>query len=93
VIVAGLNAVDGVSCGIPSGAFYAFPNVTRIDGNSRRLADYLLTEGGVACLSGTAFGNQGQGFLRFSYANNIENITEGLRRIREAVPRYQAGVR
>jgi aspartate/methionine/tyrosine aminotransferase len=93
VIVAGLNAVDGVNCGVPSGAFYAFPNVTRIDANSRRLADYLLTEGGVACLSGTAFGNQGQGYLRFSYANNIENITEGLRRIGEAVRRYQAGVR
>jgi aspartate/methionine/tyrosine aminotransferase len=93
VIVAGLNAVDGVTCTVPSGAFYAFPNVTRIDGNSRRLADYLLSEGGVACLSGTAFGNQGQGYLRFSYANNIENITEGLRRIHEAVRSYQAGVR
>jgi aspartate aminotransferase len=93
VIVAGLNAVDGVRCTVPSGAFYAFPNVSRIDGDSRRLAGYLLTEGGVACLSGTAFGDQGQGYLRFSYANNIENITEGLRRIREAVRAYQAGVR
>lgn len=93
VIVAGLNAVDGMSCTQPSGAFYAFPNVSRIDGNSRRLADYLLTEGGVACLSGTAFGSQGQGYLRFSYANSIENISEGLRRIRAAAGRYQAGVR
>jgi len=93
VIVAGLNAVDGMSCAPPSGAFYAFPNVSRIDANSRRLADYLLTEGGVACLSGTAFGSQGQGYLRFSYANNLENISEGLRRIRAAVGRYQAGVR
>ena len=92
-IVAGLNAVDGVSCTMPSGAFYAFPNVKRIDGNSRNLADFLLTEAGVACLSGTAFGAQGQGYLRFSYANNLENITEGLRRVGEAVPRYRAAVR
>ena len=93
VIVSGLNAIDGVSCAVPSGAFYAFPNVQRIDGDSKRLAEYLLTDGGVACLSGTAFGSQGQGYLRFSYANSIENITEGLRRMREAVPRYRAGVR
>lgn len=93
VIVAGLNAIDGVTCTMPSGAFYAFPNMTRIDGNSRRLADYLLAEAGVACLAGTSFGSQGQGYLRFSYANSIENITEGLRRIREGVQRYQASVR
>jgi len=93
VIVSGLNAIDGVHCAVPSGAFYAFPNVKRIEGNSKRLAEYLLADGGVACLSGTAFGTQGQGYLRFSYANNIENITEGLRRMREAVPRYRAGVR
>jgi aspartate/methionine/tyrosine aminotransferase len=92
VIVSGLNNIEGVSCTVPSGAFYAFPNVQRIDGNSKRFADYLLTDGGVACLSGTAFGTEGQGYLRFSYANNIENITEGLRRMREAVPRYAAGV-
>jgi aspartate/methionine/tyrosine aminotransferase len=93
IIVPGLNAIDGVYCTVPSGAFYAFPNVKGIDGNSKRLAEYLLTDGGVACLSGTAFGGQGQGYLRFSYANNIENITEGVRRMREAVPRYRAGVR
>jgi aspartate/methionine/tyrosine aminotransferase len=92
VIVSGLNAVDGVNCTVPSGAFYAFPSVKRIDSDSKRLAEHLLTNGGVACLSGTAFGRQGQGYLRFSYANNIENITEGLRRVREAVGRYQAGV-
>lgn len=90
VIVSGLNAIDGVTCTLPSGAFYAFPNTTRIDANSRRLAEYLLTEGGVACLSGTAFGAGGQGYLRFSYANNIANITEGLRRLREAIQRYPA---
>jgi len=92
VIVNGLNAIDGLSCTMPSGAFYAFPNAKRLDGNSKRLADYLLNDAGVACLSGTAFGEAGQGYLRFSYANSVENITEGLRRIREALKRYQAPV-
>ena len=92
VIVSGLNAIDGLSCTMPSGAFYAFPNAKRLDGNSKRLADYLLNDAGVACLSGTAFGEAGQGYLRFSYANSVENITEGLRRIREALKRYQAPV-
>src|SRR5574341_170020 len=92
VIVSGLNAIDGMSCTVPSGAFYAFPSVRRIDADSKRLAEHLLTNGGVACLSGTAFGRQGQGYLRFSYANSIENITEGLRRVRDAVGRYRAGV-
>jgi aspartate/methionine/tyrosine aminotransferase len=92
VIVNGLNAINGLSCTLPSGAFYAFPNAKRIDGNSKRLADYLLNEAGVACLSGTAFGDAGQGYLRFSYANSVENITEGLRRILEALKRYQAPV-
>ena len=92
VIVNGLNAIDGLSCTMPSGAFYAFPNAKRLDGNSKRLADYLLNDAGVACLSGTAFGEAGQGYLRFSYANSVENITEGLRRIREALKRYQARV-
>lgn len=92
VIVAGLNAIEGLSCTVPAGAFYAFPNAARLDANSKRLADYLLTEAGVACLSGTSFGDAGQGFLRFSYANSIENITEGLRRVREALKRYRAPV-
>lgn len=92
VIVGGLNAIDGVRCTMPEGAFYAFPNVTRVDGNSKRLADYLLADAGVACLSGTAFGEYGQGYLRFSYANSVENINEGLRRVREALQRYPAPV-
>jgi len=92
VIVRGLNATAGMSCTMPSGAFYAFPNVTRIDGNSKRLADFLLTEAGVACLSGTAFGEYGQGYLRFSYANSVENITEGLRRMGDALARYPARI-
>ena len=93
VIVSGLNAIDGLHCAVPSGAFYAFCQGKHLDRKSKRLAEYLLTDGGVACLSGTAFGRQGQGDLRVSYANNIENITEGLRRMQDAVPRYRAGVR
>ncbi|MGH2348020.1 MAG: aminotransferase class I/II-fold pyridoxal phosphate-dependent enzyme, partial [bacterium] len=90
VIVEGLNAIDGVTCTRPHGAFYAFPNVTRLDAVSKRLADFLLTDAGVACLSGTAFGGHGQGYLRFSYANSVEQIREGLRRIKEALVRYPA---
>lgn len=93
VIVAGLNALEGVTCLNPAGAFYAFPNVRRIDADSKRLADFLLADGGVACLSGTAFGEYGRGYLRFSYANSVENIQEGLRRMQEATKRYKAAVR
>ncbi len=92
VIVQGLNAIEGIACAVPSGAFYAFPNVTRIDQDSKRLADFLLTEAGVACLSGTAFGTYGQGYLRLSYATSVENIREGLRRMRESLKRYRAAV-
>jgi aspartate/methionine/tyrosine aminotransferase len=93
VIVAGLNAIEGITCPMPTGAFYAFPNVRRIDGDSKRLADFLLTDSGVACLSGTAFGEYGRGYLRFSYATSVENIREGLRRIQEGAKRYKAAVR
>lgn len=92
VIVQGLKEVEGVTCAVPSGAFYAFPNVTKIDPDSKRLADFLLTDGGLACLSGTAFGDHGRGYLRFSYANSVEKIEEGLRRMREALKRYRAAV-
>jgi aspartate/methionine/tyrosine aminotransferase len=92
VIVQGLKGVEGVTCAVPSGAFYAFPNVTKIDPDSKRLADFLLTDGGLACLSGTAFGEHGRGYLRFSYANSVEKIEEGLRRMREALKRYRATV-
>ncbi|HXF83012.1 MAG TPA: pyridoxal phosphate-dependent aminotransferase [bacterium] len=92
VIVRGLNAIEGITCTVPVGAFYAFPNTRRIDPQSKPLADYLLNEAGVACLSGTAFGDAGQGYLRFSYANSVENITEGLRRMAEALRRYRAPV-
>lgn len=81
-IVAGLNTLPGVRCLEPQGAFYAFPNITGTGFSSRELADRLLQEAGVACLSGTAFGEAGEGFVRFSYANSLENIQEALERMR-----------
>lgn len=84
-IVDGLNRIKGFRCHKPLGAFYVFPNITGTGKDSRTLADYLLKEAGVACLSGTAFGKFGEGYLRFSYANSLENINEALRRIDKAV--------
>jgi aspartate/methionine/tyrosine aminotransferase len=81
VIVDGLNRIPGFHCLRPQGAFYAFPNIEETGMNSRELADALLNEAGVACLSGTAFGRQGEGYLRFSFANSIENIRKALDRI------------
>jgi aspartate aminotransferase len=94
VITTGLNGLPGVTCLRPPGAFYAFPNVRTIDPNTGRLQDYLLREAGVAVLSGTAFGAHGEGYLRLSYANSVDAITEALTRIRQAVTRYapQPGV-
>ena len=80
VIVSGLNALDGVSCVEPQGAFYVFPDIRGTGFGSKELATRLLDEAGVACLSGTAFGKHGDGFLRFSYANSVENIREALQR-------------
>ena len=82
VIVDGLNAIPGFRCRKPHGAFYAFPNITGTGRSSRELADALLTQAGVACLSGTAFGSWGEGYLRFSYANSVENIQKALDRIK-----------
>jgi len=85
VIVDGLNAIPGVRCHKPLGAFYVFPNITAIGKPSKFLADYLLNEAGVAGLSGTAFGAFGEGYLRFSYANSVENIQIALDRVRAAL--------
>jgi aspartate/methionine/tyrosine aminotransferase len=85
LIVDGLNAIPGIRCLKPHGAFYVFPNITGTGMNSRELAEFLLNEGGVACLSGTAFGKYGEGFLRFSYANSIPNIEKALERISKAL--------
>ena len=93
IIVDDLNRIEGVRCRMPRGAFYAFPNVSAIDGDARRLADFLLQDAGVACLAGTSFGTGGKGYLRFSYANSQQNIREGMRRLREALPRYRPAVR
>jgi aspartate/methionine/tyrosine aminotransferase len=78
VIVAGLNAIPGVSCVPPSGAFYAFPSVRELGMPAGTLADLLLDRAGVACLPGTAFGRYGEGYLRFSYANSVANIRAAL---------------
>lgn len=85
VMVNGLNDIPGIQCKLPQGAFYAFPNVKQINLSSKKLATYLLEEAGVAVLSGTAFGDHGDGYLRFSYANSIENIQLGLERIKQAL--------
>ena len=84
VIVDGLNAIPGIRCHKPLGAFYVFPNITETGKSSRFVAEYLLNEAGVAGLSGTAFGAFGEGYLRFSYANSVENIQIALERIRKA---------
>ncbi|HXY16237.1 MAG TPA: pyridoxal phosphate-dependent aminotransferase [Terriglobales bacterium] len=79
--VAGLNRIKGFSCRMPKGAFYVFPNITKTGWRSKKLADALLEEAGVACLSGTAFGEYGEGYLRFSVANSLDNLNKALERI------------
>jgi aspartate/methionine/tyrosine aminotransferase len=81
VFVAGLNKIKGFSCRLPKGAFYVFPNITKIGWKSKPLADALLEQAGVAALSGTAFGEYGEGYLRFSVANSLENLQQALERI------------
>ncbi|MGA9898732.1 MAG: pyridoxal phosphate-dependent aminotransferase [Terriglobales bacterium] len=81
--VAGLNTIKGFSCRLPKGAFYVFPNITKTGWKSKQLADALLEQAGVACLSGTAFGDYGEGYLRFSVANSLENLNKALARVDE----------
>ena len=78
VMVARLNKIKGFSCRKPKGAFYVFPNITATGWPSKKLADALLEQAGVACLSGTAFGDFGEGYLRFSVANSLENLNKAL---------------
>jgi aspartate/methionine/tyrosine aminotransferase len=85
VFVAGLNKIKGFSCRIPKGAFYVFPNITKTGWPSKKLADAMLEQAGVACLSGTAFGKYGEGYLRFSVANSLENLNTALEKIEEWV--------
>ena len=84
-IVSGLNAIEGITCKNPLGAFYVFPNVTAMPMGSDEFAEHLLQEYAVATLSGTAFGKYGDGYLRLSYAGSMESIKKGLERIAEAV--------
>jgi aspartate/methionine/tyrosine aminotransferase len=82
-VVAGLNKLPGVSCRMPKGAFYVFPNITKTGMKSQELADSLLNEAGVATLSGTAFGAYGEGYLRLSYANSLPNLEKALQKMHE----------
>lgn len=83
VFVAGLNRIKGFSCRMPKGAFYVFPNIQKSGWKSKKLADALLEGAGVACLSGTAFGSFGEGYLRFSVANSLENLNKALDNIQK----------
>ncbi len=85
VIVEGLNRIEGIGCHKPLGAFYVFPNVTALPRSSKQLEEYFLEDYGVATLSGASFGSFGEGYIRLSYANSIENIKEAVERIAEAV--------
>jgi aspartate/methionine/tyrosine aminotransferase len=85
VTVNGLNAIKGISCMKPEGAFYAFPNITGTGMKSKEFADYLLNNAGVSVLSGSSFGGFGEGYLRLSYANSVENIEAALERMDKAV--------
>jgi aspartate aminotransferase len=87
LIVAGLEELPGVECITPQGAFYAFPRISETGCSADELADLLLNEAGVACLSGTAFGHHGEGHLRLSYANSRENISVALERMGDVLSR------
>ena len=85
LIVNGLNAIPGFKCLRPKGSFYVFPNITETGRKSKQLEEHLLDKAGVAGLSGTSFGEYGEGYLRFSYANSQENLKKALERIREVL--------
>lgn len=85
VIVSGLNRIEGINCKKPEGTFYVFPNVKGVNMDSQKLPDFLLNKAGVAALSGTAFGEHGKGYMRFSFANSIPNIEKALTRIEETL--------
>jgi len=89
LIVEGLNEIPGISCLLPKGAFYVFPNITKLGMDCKRLADYLLNEAGVVVLAGTDFGQYGQGYIRLSYGTSLENIKEALKRINTAVAKLE----
>jgi aspartate aminotransferase len=86
----GLNRIPGFRCAPPGGAFYAFANVQGTGIPSKELADLLLEEAGVAGLNGGSFGDSGDGFIRFSYANSLENLMEAVARIENVAPKWAA---
>jgi aspartate aminotransferase len=90
VIVAGLNAIDGITCVQPGGAFYAFPSVKSFGIPAARIQQQLLDRAGVAALPGTAFGRYGEGYLRFSYANSVDAIRAALDAVAAALPELEA---
>jgi aspartate/methionine/tyrosine aminotransferase len=83
-VVKGLNSISGFSCLYPKGAFYAFPNIKGTKMSSQECADHLLYNAGVACLPGTAFGPYGEGYLRFSYATDLETIDKAIEGIKDS---------
>jgi aspartate/methionine/tyrosine aminotransferase len=89
LIVDGLNGIDGVTCAMPHGAFYVFPNVSTFGRSSTEIATHLLYDAGVCGLAGTAFGRYGEGYLRFSYANSREKIRAAVERIGESLARLE----
>jgi aspartate/methionine/tyrosine aminotransferase len=90
IVVGGLNAIDGVSCVTPGGAFYAFPSIKELGVTSKEVEGHLLEDAGVACLSGTAFGQHGEGYLRLSYANSIDNLQAALEAMKASLPNLRA---
>src|SRR4029077_11702635 len=89
LLVDGLNQIPGVTCKLPGGAFYVFPNFSAIDTDDIRLATHILDDGNVAVLGVSTFGPNGRGFIRLSYANSEENLREALSRIRKALASYR----
>jgi aspartate/methionine/tyrosine aminotransferase len=87
-IVSGLNSLPGISCKTPLGAFYAFPNISAITPDDKKLASFLLEEAHVAGLGGSCFGEAGRGYMRFSYANSLDAIATAIERMRDALPRF-----
>ena len=90
IVVEGLNKLPGVSCIVPKGAFYAFPNVSRTGWKAKALASALLEDAGVATIGGPDFGVHGEGYMRLSYANSAENIARALERMGEFLERRKA---
>jgi aspartate/methionine/tyrosine aminotransferase len=85
LIVSGLRKIPRLAVTEPEGAFYVFPSIKAFSKTSKEMADYLLETAGVACLSGTAFGKYGEGYIRFSYANSQKNIRLALDKIKTAL--------